>query len=81
MHGECLSAHIEAVEPFKARFLEIVNRQNLNRDQVYICDETGLYWKLMPNKTLATSREAQAKVYKKSKDRVTLKAWCMKHQT
>ena len=34
----------------------------------------GLYWKLMPNKTLVSSREKEAKGFKKPKDRVTLLA-------
>ena len=42
--------------------------------QVFNCDKTGLYWKLMPNKTLVSSREKEAKGFKKPKDRVTLMA-------
>ena len=48
-------------------------RENLYLQQQRVlinCDETGLYRKLMPHKTLVSSREKEAKGYKKPKDRV-----------
>ena len=47
---------------------------SLTLSQLFTCDETGLHWKLMPNKTLVSSREKEAKGFKKPKDRVTLMA-------
>ena len=41
-------------------------------NQLFNCDETGLYWKLMPNRTLVSSREKEAKGFKVPKDRVTV---------
>ena len=43
---------------------------------IFNCDETGLLWKLLPNKTLVSAKEKQAKGFKKPKDRVTLMACC-----
>ena len=37
-------------------------------NQVFNCDKMGLYWKLMPNKTLVSSREKEVKDFKKPKD-------------
>ena len=48
--------------------------KSLTLNQVFNCDETGLCWKLMPDKTLVSSREKEAKGFKKPKDRVTLMA-------
>ncbi len=74
MQGESMSAAIMDVEPFKKKFQELVEESGLSREQVFNCDESGLYWKLMPNKTLVTSREKEAKAFKKPKDRVTIMA-------
>ena len=41
-------------------------------DQVFNADETGLWWKLMPSKSLVEAGETQAKNFKQAKDRVTL---------
>ena len=41
---------------------------------MFNCDETGLYFKLMPDKTLASSFEKSADVRKTQKERVTINA-------
>lgn len=74
LQGESLSAAMMDVEPFREKFLKLVEEQGLTRHQMFNCDESGLYWKLMPNKTLVTSREKEAKAFKKPKDRVTIMA-------
>lgn len=37
-----------------------MENEKLTADQVYNCDETGLYWKAQPSKTLAAAYEASA---------------------
>ena len=74
VQGESLSAAADSVEPFKEELSKIMEERSLTLNQVFNCDETGLYWKLMPNKTLVSSREKVAKGFKKPKDRVTLMA-------
>ena len=69
-----VSAAIMEVEPFKKRFQEVLEERGLSREQVFNADESGLYWKLMPSKTLVTFREKDAKAFKQSKDRVTIMA-------
>lgn len=44
----------------------------LVREQVYNCDETGLNWKALPQKTLATVSEKSAAGFKVQKDRITV---------
>ena len=74
MQGESLSAATDTVDSFKEKLAKVMEEKGLTLSQVFNCDETGLYWKLMPNKTLVSSREKEAKGFKKPKDRVTLMA-------
>ena len=74
MQGESLSADTSAAEEFKAFFHEFVEEHRLTLHQIFNCDETGLYWRLLPNKTLADVSEKCAKNFKSPKDRVTLMA-------
>ena len=74
VQGESLSAAADSVEPFKERLSKLMEEKSLTLSQVFNCDETGLYWKLMPNKTLVSAREKEAKGFKKPKERVTLMA-------
>ena len=43
-------------------------------NQVYNCDETGLFRKALPSKTLAFAKEAKSPGFKTSKERVTILA-------
>lgn len=49
--------------------------EGLTLQTVYNCDETGLHYRMMPNKTLAAKAEETAKCMKEQKDRVTLMAY------
>ncbi|KAJ3640561.1 hypothetical protein Zmor_003854 [Zophobas morio] len=51
--GEKLSADKSAVEPFRQKFLDKIKQMNLVPDQVYNADESGLFYRVLPNKTLA----------------------------
>ena len=48
--------------------------QGIQPEQLYNADETALYWRMMPNKTLAGASETAAPGHKKVKDRVSLLA-------
>ena len=74
MQGESLSADVGASEEFRSFFHKFVEQNNFTPDQLFNCDETGLYWRLLPNKTLADASEKCAKNFKSPKDRVTLMA-------
>ena len=49
VQGESLSAAADTAEPFKEKLSKIMEGKSLTLNQVFNCDETGLYWKLMPN--------------------------------
>lgn len=73
-HGEKLSVDPAAPEPFRKTLEEYIENEGLTLDQVYNCDETGLYFRLLPRKTLAAATEKSAPGMTSSKDRVTLMA-------
>ena len=47
-------------------------RLNLSYDQVHNGDESGLFWKMLPSKTIAAQYEKSAPGYKSSKERLTI---------
>lgn len=55
---------------------DILVEHNLPPEQVYNCDddEIGLYWKMLPSKTLAARTERSAPGYKLSKEGLTILA-------
>ena len=53
LQGETLSADTAAAEEFVKSFQEYIEEHQLSMNQVFNCDETGLYWRLLPNKTLS----------------------------
>ena len=50
------------------------NSGSYNLDQTFNSDETGLYYRLLPQKTLAAHFEASAGGRKKQQERVTINA-------
>ncbi|GBM14598.1 hypothetical protein AVEN_35001-1 [Araneus ventricosus] len=65
--GEKLSADFESVVKFCKKLQEVVKNENLTDDQLHNCDETGLNFKMLPSKTLASREEKNAPVHKKAK--------------
>jgi hypothetical protein len=53
---------------------DVMEREGLTLEQVYNCDETGLYYRMLPTRTLAARTEKNASGMKKQKERVTLMA-------
>lgn len=71
VQGESLSSDSSAAEDFKTKFLNFVSTNGFTREDVYNCDETGINWKALPRKSLASRRETAAPGFKVSKERVT----------
>lgn len=69
--GEKLSCDSKAVEPFKKKFHELITAQNLVPEQIYNADESGLFWRLLPEKTFVHKNEDHAPGRKISKERIT----------
>ena len=72
IQGEKLSADMVGATVFQEEFKSLVGEYSL--DQIFNCDETGLYYRLLPRKTLACVFEKRADGQKKCKDRVTINA-------
>ena len=60
VQGESLPAVTEVVEAFRDSLLRIMEEKGLTLLRVFNCDETGLYWRLVPNKTRMSSKEKEA---------------------
>ena len=58
LQGEKASADANAVEAFKGNFSSLTS--SYSQDQIFNCDEIGLYYRLLPHKTLAGSFEKRA---------------------
>lgn len=69
--GEKLSSDVGAVDPFVKKFQEKIKELGLVPDQVYNADESGLFWKLLPQKTFVHSSEKSAPGRKLFKNRIT----------
>ncbi|XP_066261193.1 jerky protein homolog-like [Euwallacea similis] len=72
--GEKLSTNPEMIEPFKQDLRSIIEKGNLVNEQIYNADETGLFWRLLPDKTLVKSDEKSAPGRKAEKARLTFLA-------
>ncbi|KAF7235332.1 Tigger transposable element-derived protein 1 [Varanus komodoensis] len=71
-HGEASSSDKAAAEAFRKEFAEFVRAEGYVAQQVFTCDETGLFWKKMPNRTDITQEEKALPGHKPMKDRLTL---------
>lgn len=72
LSGEKLSAPTHEINPFRQQLQAYVKERNLVPEQIYNADETGIYWKMIPNKTLACSSEKSAAGHKQQKERLTI---------
>lgn len=69
--GEKLSNKTHLVDPFVEKFKKTIEELGLTRNQIYNADESGLFFRLLPDKTLVSAKEASAPGRKTSKERVT----------
>jgi hypothetical protein len=74
--GEKLSADQSAVEPFINELDQVIKNQYLELSQIYNADESGLFWKLLPDRTLVTSNEKTVPGRKTSKERIIFLTCC-----
>lgn len=72
--GEKLSADTASAEEYIKEFAEIVSSQNYSPQQIYNADETGLNFKALPTKSLASQEESSAPGHKMNKQRLTVLA-------
>ncbi|GFU77949.1 tigger transposable element-derived protein 1 [Trichonephila clavipes] len=70
--GESATAEEGAAKIFPEELAKTIEDGDYSADQVFNADETGLYWKKLPNRTYIAKDEEIASGHKASKDRVTL---------
>ncbi|XP_045117649.1 tigger transposable element-derived protein 1-like [Portunus trituberculatus] len=70
--GEATSADVKAAEEFPGKLAEIICQGGYTPQQIFNVDETGLYWKKMPDQTYISKEEKTMPGFKAAKDRLTL---------
>lgn len=76
MTGEAASADKKAASEYPAILKTIIEEGDYSAKQVFNIDETGLYWKKLPNRTYISLEESTAPGFKASKDRLTVMLGC-----
>jgi hypothetical protein len=66
--GESASANLLAAKDFLLRFPELIKGY---KKEIFNCDETGLFYKLLPDKSFM-KRESSANNTKKDKNRISV---------
>ena len=70
--GKAVSAKEEAAATLPAELKKLIKDREYYPKQVFNCDETGLFWKKMPNRTYIHKSAEEAPGHKTRKDRLTL---------
>ncbi|XP_042768073.1 tigger transposable element-derived protein 1-like [Panthera leo] len=71
-HREAASSDAKAAEVFAAEFQKLMASECYLPEQVFNCDETGLFWKEMPERTHIMEEESAVPGHRPVKDRLTL---------
>lgn len=71
-HGEAASSDKKAAENYVSDFKKLLISEGYLPQQIFNCDETGLFWKKMPKRTYITEEEKALPGHKPMKDRLTL---------
>ncbi|XP_020843961.2 tigger transposable element-derived protein 2 [Phascolarctos cinereus] len=61
-----------AASEFCCSFREFVEKENLQPEQIYSADQTGLFWKCLPSRTLAFETEHSTSGYRSSRERIII---------
>ena len=72
LKGEAASADIAAAERYPTELKALIHEGGNDSKQVFNVDETGLFWKRLPNRTFISKTETSAPGFKASKDSLTL---------
>jgi hypothetical protein len=72
LYGERISADPASAEDFKQELRDYITKHDLCAEQIFNCDESGLFYKAIPNRSLLTPEETQPSNIKDIKDRVTI---------
>ena len=72
VQGEAASADKMAAEGFPNQLRKIIEEGEYTAKQIFNCDETGLFYKKMPEKTYISKEEKAMPGFKVSKERITV---------
>ena len=67
LQGEKLSADTFGIETFKKKLQDTKEKEGLTLEHIYNCDVTGLNYRMLPDKTLASRHEKGADGMKKNR--------------
>lgn len=70
--GEKECADYESATMFVDDLDEIIKNDQLTTEQIYNADETSLFWRCLPQSSLASGNEYSIEGYKESKERITV---------
>ncbi|XP_041045228.1 tigger transposable element-derived protein 2-like [Carcharodon carcharias] len=70
--GEQTVANRKAVECYITDFAKLMKNERLTPEQVYNADETDVFWRCLPRRTLACAEETVMRDCKESKERLTV---------
>jgi len=70
--GEKKCADTDAANKFKITLSQKIKDETISLSQIFNVDETGLYFKMLPTKTLAGKEECEAFGFKQSKERIII---------
>ena len=71
MQGEAASAPLQDLDMMRENLHQVL--KNYAPDDIFNCDETGLFWKMRPNYTISNGPVAETK---QSKDLITVLFTC-----
>ena len=70
-HGEAAISNKEAAEKFVVEFNDVIKKKGYLPQHLFNADETGLFWKKLPNRTYITKKQKSLPGHKPMKDRLT----------
>lgn len=71
-HSEAASTDKKSAKAFIETFAKLVEDEAYIPQQVFNCDEAGLFWKKMPRRTYITTEEKNMPAHKPTKNRLAL---------
>lgn len=71
IHGEAASAPVENIEEMRESLRQVL--RSYSPEDIFNCDETGLFWKMKPCRTISNGPVSGTK---QSKDRITVLLTC-----
>ncbi|KAF7235282.1 Tigger transposable element-derived protein 1 [Varanus komodoensis] len=72
VQGEAVSADVSAATEYPKMLKKIIEEGGYVPEQIFNVDETGLFWKKMPERTYIAKEEKNAPGHEAAKDRLTL---------